>query len=250
MIQKSFLFLDGIKERTEHNIWNQGINNWDSFLGADRVKGIGKLRKGYYDRQLKRANSELYGLNSEYFLRFPQSEMWRLYGFFKDECVFLDIETTGVEKSDDITVIGLYDGLETKTMIEGINMDFYKLKRELMKYKLIVTFNGSTFDVPFIKKRYPKLLPNIPNFDLRVACNRVGLNGGLKEIERKMGIKRNKVIEKMYGGDVLLLWKMFRASGDEHYLRLLVEYNEDDVFNLKKIADYVYDKLKDKTLRN
>jgi len=110
--------------------------------------------------------------------------MWRLYGFFKGECVFLDIETSGMDKFDDITVIGLFDGLETKTMIKGINLNFYELKKELRKYRLIITFNGSTFDIPFIRKRYPDLLPNVPNFDLRVACQRVGLTGGLKEIEK------------------------------------------------------------------
>ncbi len=244
MIQQSFIFLDRIDNKTEQSIWQQGIHDWDSFLATGTVKGISKGRKKYYDRQLMKAKSELYNFNSEYFLKLPQSEMWRLYGFFKDECVFLDIETSGMDKFDDITVIGLYDGLDTKTMIKGINLNFCALKKELMKYKLIVTFNGATFDVPFIKKRYPDLLPNMPNFDLRVACQRAGLNGGLKEVEKKLGIKRNKIIEKLYGGDALLLWKMFRVTGDDYYLKLLVEYNEEDVFNLKKIADYVYGKLK------
>lgn len=248
MIQQSFIFLEKVKEKTEKRLWKQGIRNWDSFLNADNVKGIANHRKKYYDRQILKARDELYNLNSSYFLKLPQAEMWRLYGFFKDECVFLDIETSGVEKDDDITVIGLFDGLETKTMIKGINMDLIKLKKELMKYKLIVTFNGATFDIPFIEKRYSGLLPNIPNFDLRVACQRIGLEGGLKEIERKLGIRRNKIIEKMYGGDPLLLWKIYRACGDDYYLRLLVEYNEEDVFNLKKIAEHVYGKLKEKTL--
>jgi len=249
MIQQSFIFLDKIDNKTEQNIWQQGIENWDSFLNSKKIKGIATPRKKYYDRQLLKAKSELYNLNSQYFLKLPQSEMWRLYGFFKGECVFLDIETSGMDKFDDITVIGLFDGLETKTMIKGINLNFYELKKELRKYRLIITFNGSTFDIPFIRKRYPDLLPNVPNFDLRVACQRVGLTGGLKEIEKKLGIKRNEIIEKMYGGDALLLWKMFRASGDDYYLRLLVEYNEEDVFNLKKIADYVYEKLKWQTLK-
>ena len=249
MIQQSFIFLDKIKQKTEQNLWKQGIGNWDSFLKAEGVKGIAGYRKKYYDRQLLKAKEELYNLNSEFFLDLPQSEMWRLYGFFKDEAVFLDIETSGMDKFDDITVIGLFDGLETKTMIRGINLNFYELRKELRKYKLIITFNGSTFDIPFIKKRYPGLLPNIPNFDLRVACSRVGLTGGLKEIEKKIGIKRNAIIEKMYGGDPLLLWKMFRASGDDYYLRLLVEYNEEDVFNLKKIADLVYNELSDKMIK-
>ena len=244
MIRGSFIFLYGVEHKTEENIWNQGIHSWDSFLSKERIKGISKLRKGYYDRQLLKAREALFSFDSAYFAgKLPQSEMWRLYEFFKDECVFLDIETTGVGEKADIIVIGLFDGLETKSMIKGINLDYNALKKELRKYKLIITFNGSAFDVPFIKKRYPDLLPNVPNFDLRVACARVGLNGGLKEIERRMGIKRNKITEKLYGGDVLLLWRMFKGSGDDYYLKLLVEYNEDDVFNLKKIAEYVYDRL-------
>jgi hypothetical protein len=244
MIQKSFIFLEKIGKKLENNIWQQGITSWDSFTNTKKIKGISKKRKYYYNNQLRKAQSALYSFEPGYFLDLlPQSEMWRLYSFFKDEAVFLDIETTGVSSFDDITVIGLFDGLETKTMIKGINLDYNKLKEELKKYKLIITYNGSTFDIPFIKKRYPDLLPEIPNFDLRVACQRVGLTGGLKNIEKQLGIRRNKTIEGFYGGDVLTLWKMFRATGDEYYINLLVEYNEDDCFNLKKIADYVCSKI-------
>jgi uncharacterized protein YprB with RNaseH-like and TPR domain len=250
VITKSFIFLGRIGNHLERNIWQQGITNWDSFLKSKKIKGISNKRKGYYNRQLLKAQSALYNFNSQFFFNtLPQAETWRLYDFFKDECIFLDIETSGMSIYDDITVIGLFDGLNTKTMIKGINLDYNFLKNELKKYKLIVTFNGATFDIPFIKKRYPNLLPEVPNFDLRVACQRVGLTGGLKEIEKKINIQRSKIVDGMYGGDALLLWKMFRASGDDYYLKLLVEYNEEDVFNLKKIADYVYDKLKWQTLK-
>ena len=190
------------------------------------------------------AQHSLNTYNTRHFLNLlPQSEMWRLYSFFKDEAVFLDIETTGVNSYDDITVVGLYDGINTKTMIKDINLDLNSLKHELEHYKLIVTFNGSTFDIPFIKKRYPDLLPDIPNFDLRVACNRTGLTGGLKQIEKQLVIQRNNIIEKLCNGDPLTLWRMAKASGDDYYLKLLVEYNEEDCFNLKKIADHVCNKL-------
>ncbi|MFH2027989.1 MAG: ribonuclease H-like domain-containing protein [Nanoarchaeota archaeon] len=240
-----------VKYRTEQSIWSQGITNWDDFLKAKKIRGISDHRKKYYDRQLADAQSALYSFNSRYFLeRLPQSETWRIYDFFKDQAVFLDIETTGVGSYDDITLIGLFDGLNTKTMIKSINMDYGSLREELSRYNLIITFNGATFDVPFIKKRYPDVLPNVPNFDLRVACSRIGLKGGLKMIEKRLGIERNKIIEKIYNGDPLLLWKMFKGSGDDYYLNLLVEYNEDDVFNLKKIADYAYSELKKQTLKN
>lgn len=245
MIQNSFILLEGVNKKTEENIWKQGIYNWDDFLKKGKVKGISNKRKPYYDRQLLDARRALFNFESSYFInRLPLSEMWRLYDFFKEDAVFLDIETSGLTDKDDITVIGLYDGIDTKVMIKGINLDFEVLHKELLKYKLIITYNGSSFDIPFIKKRYPNLLPNVPHIDLRVACSRVGLTGGLKEIEKILDIRRNKIIEKLYGGDVLLLWKMFKSSGDDYYLNLLVEYNEEDVINLKIIANFVVEKLK------
>ncbi|HZX45172.1 MAG TPA: ribonuclease H-like domain-containing protein [Candidatus Nanoarchaeia archaeon] len=247
MIENSFIFLDGIREKTEQNIWNQGIYNWDSFIQAKAVKGIGNTRKCYYDRQLEQARKELHDYG--FLNRFPLCETWRIYDYLKDECVFLDIETSGIGKHCDITVVGLFDGIETKSMIAGINLDLRALKRELERYKMIVTFNGAAFDIPFIKKRYPSLLPEVPHLDLRFACEKAGLSGGLKKIEKELGIARNKLIDDLYGGDPYLLWRMFRGSGDEHYLNLLVEYNEDDVFNLKKIADYACDKLKSDILK-
>ena len=248
MIQNSFIFLERVKRGLEENLWKQGINSWDSFLAANKVRGLSVSRKKYYDRKILEARKALYNFDSSYFKKIlPQSEYYRLYDFFKDDCVFLDIETTGLDsKNDDITVIGLFDGISTKTMIKNINLDYKILQNELKSYKLIVTFNGSSFDVPFINKIYPNLLPNIPNFDVKSVTDRLNLKGGLKEIERKLGIKRGKIVEKFYGGDALTLWRMYKATGDDYYLKLLVEYNEEDIVNLKKIADYCVEKLKNK----
>ena len=68
-----------------------------------------------------------------------------------------------------------------------------------------------------------------------------------KEIEKKLSITRdNKIVEQMYSGDAALLHRMWRGSGNSQYLQLLVEYNEEDVINLRKIAEHVYGKLKTK----
>lgn len=245
MIRNSFIFLERIGEEKEKSIWMQGIRNWDDFLRNKKIKGISEKIKPYYNRKIKEARSNLYSLNAQYFYdKLPKSEHWRIYNFFKEDSVFLDIETTGLTEVSDIIIVGLFDGINTKTMVKNINLDFKKLKEELKRYKMIVSFNGSVFDLPFISKYYPNILPKLPHFDLRFACKRIGLTGGLKEIEKKLGIKRSKIVDKIYGGDVLRLWRMYRATGDDYYLKLLVEYNEEDIINLKTIADYVYEKLK------
>ena len=155
MIENSFIFLEGIGRKLEGSIWKQGIRNWDNFINAGKIKGISRARKLYYGRRLKEAKKELYNLNSSYFIGLlPQPEMWRLYDFFLEEAVFLDIETTGIYREDDFFMIGLYDGINTKITLKN-NFDYKKLKGELTKYKLIVSFNGSSFDAPFLNKRYP-----------------------------------------------------------------------------------------------
>ena len=245
MITSSFIFLEKVGGKIEQSIWNKGIHDWDSFLRAKSIKGLSRHRKLYYDRKILNARKALYNFDSNYFLDLlPQSEMWRLYDFFKEDAVFLDIETTGLGKENDITVFGLYDGINTKIMIKGINLNYNILKKELEKHKLIVTFNGASFDLPFIEKRYPGLIPKIPNFDVKSITSRLGLKGGLKNIEKELGIKRTSIIEKFYGGDALTLWKMYRATGDEYYLNLLVEYNEYDIINLKSVAEHCVKKMK------
>ncbi|MBI2558151.1 ribonuclease H-like domain-containing protein [Candidatus Woesearchaeota archaeon] len=250
MITNTFIFLERVGKRLEQNIWRNGIPNWDSFLKSKNVNGLARHRKLYCDRKILNARKALYSFDSGYFLNLlPQSEMWRLYDFFKEDAVFLDIETTGLSKNeDDITVFGLYDGISTKTMIKGINLDFNILKKELQKYKLIVTFNGASFDLPFIEKRYPNLLPKIPNFDVKSVTSRLGLKGGLKNIEKILSIRRSSIVDRFYGGDALTLWRMYRATGDDYYLNLLVEYNEYDIINLKTVAEHCVKKMKEKIL--
>ena len=249
MIKNTFQILERVAKAKELNLWHEGIDCWDTFLTTDDIKGISKTKKKYFNRQINNAKKALYNSDAAYFTnKIPTTETWRLYDFFKEDTVFLDIEADGLAGDADITVIGLYDGISTKTMIKGINLDFNILRNELKKYKLIVTFNGASFDLPFIKKRYD-ILPYTPHIDLKNTCARLNFTGGLKEIEKDFDIKRSNIIEKFSGGDPLTLWKMYKSTGDDYYLNLLVEYNEEDVINLKKILNYCYNKLSEE-IRN
>ncbi len=244
MIKESFIFLNCIGEKKEKQIWGQGIRDWDSFKKTSVIKGLSQKSKLLYDTQLTQASNALKENNSSFFIdKLEQKHTWRLYEEFKDEACFFDIETTGIKKKDHIIAAGIFDGLKTKTLISGINFNINTLARELKRYKIIITFNGSSFDIPFLKKRYPSLIPKIPHIDLKHACFSAGLKNNLKDIEKRLGITRNPIINKIRGGDVYRLWRMYFASGDEHYLNLLIEYNEEDAVNLQKIADFVLKKL-------
>ncbi len=243
MIRNTYVILPRIGKLKEKAIKKQGVSDWDDFLKKD-IKGISDKTKPFYDRKIKEAKHALYSGNSSYFVdKLPSMETWRLYKHFREESVFLDIETSGSMRDSYLTVIGLFDGFDTKTMVKNVNLDVHRLRKEIMKYKLIITFNGTSFDIPFLEKKYPGLLPRVPHIDLRYLCIRVGLTGGLKEIERELGIERNKIIDRLYGGDPLKLWRMFLGSGERRYLNLLVEYNEEDIINLKKILNHVIERL-------
>ena len=244
MIKNTFLLLDGVSVRKEKSLWKQGVLDWNSFVSCDRINGINKDKKSFFDRQIFKASIALSDDDSTFFAKLmPKTEHWRLYEHFKDEAVFLDIEVSDCSDGF-VTVVGLFDGFNTKTMIYGVNLDFDVLREELKKYKIIVSFNGSVFDVPFLKKKYPDLIPNIPHFDLRFCCQKLGLKGGLKEVEKRFGLQRRELVEKLRGGDCITLWRMWRASGDDYYLKMLVEYNEEDCVNLKFIADKLYETMK------
>lgn len=245
MIHNSFIFLPKISHKTEQNIWQQGITEWDTFLNSKTVKGLSPLRKGFYDRQLMQAKKELFNNNTNYFTAlWPSTETWRMYNSFKDETCYLDIETCGTA----ITIIGLYDGYDTKIMVRGINLDFKFLGQFLQRFKLIVSFNGSSFDLPMIEKYCPGTIPKVPHIDLRHCCARLGLNGGLKNIEKILGIQRIDDVVTMQGMDAVYLWQMWKSTGDREYLDKLIRYNEEDIINLKPIMEKVYRDLKEKIL--
>lgn len=252
MIRNSFIFLEKITAARERKLWQQGILNWDDFLKAEKIKGITADAKKYYDRKITEARRQLYEGNSSYFARLmPQTEHWRLYEFFKEEAVYLDIETDGLSDNNDVTLVGIFDGYDTKTMIRRMNLDWQLLRKELSKYKIVVTFNGSVFDLPFMRKRYGEVIPQLPHYDLRFCCSRIGLKGGLKLVEKQLSINRsNHIVEGMYGGDAAQLYRMWKGSGDEYYLRLLVEYNEEDVINLKRLAEHAYKELKERAFQS
>jgi hypothetical protein len=245
MIRNSFIILNRIGASKERSLWRQGILTWEDFINQEKVDGISRELKRYYDRELELANFHLEKEIPYYFsYRLPAREHWRLYEDFKDKACFLDIETSGLKDSSIITVVSLFDGRKTKTFIRGINLEEPILREELSKYLVVVTYYGSVFDIPFIHRCYPSIRLTVPHLDLCFLGRRIGLCGGLKKVERDIGIIRNEEIEGITGVDAVRLWKRWSLYGDRDSLELLVEYNQADVVNLKPLAELMYERMK------
>ena len=106
----------------------------------------------------------------------------------------------------------------------------------------LVTFNGTLFDLAFLAKSFPVLsLPKV-HADLRFLARRVGLTGGQKAIERKLGIHVRGGIEDLDGAQAVLLWHRY-LRGDVGSLRRLIDYNRADVVAMRHILDEVLERL-------
>lgn len=207
-----------------------GIRTWQDFLAVERVPGISVGRKAYYDRELTRAERALHERNLAFFVAaFPQREMWRLYARFNDSCYFLDIEVDG---HGQIIVVTVFDRFECKTLVRNVNLEKKKLEAALEGCGMLVTYNGSAFDIPKLRKQLGVRL-NMPHVDLKPLCQRLGLVGGLKEVEIKLGIERPRHLR----GHAVDAWKALWASGDKEWLDLLIQYNEEDTVNLYRIVE-------------
>ena len=248
MLRNSFVLADGIGPRREASLWRHGIRNWDDFLNERSPKGISDERKKEMDCEISLARDCLEDGNASYFARrLAPKYRWRCLKELGDSVCFLDIETTGLSIRSPITLVGMHDGRRMHTLIRGRDLTASNLKAMLSSVNLIVTYNGSSFDLPVIEHQFPGSVPEVPHVDLKHPLRRIGLTGGLKAIEREMGIERDSRVEYMTGQDAVYLWRLWERQGKRNALELLVEYNTEDCKNLKALAGFAYDSLKKST---
>jgi uncharacterized protein YprB with RNaseH-like and TPR domain len=239
MIEASFCFLPGVGLTTERRLWRQGLLTWCDFLSRPSIERIGAARKASYDKQVTQAIEEYAGHNSRHFaVVLPQGEHWRLYDWLRANTAYLDIET---DSFGQITVVGLYGRGRMTSFVRGESLDPRRLAEELRRYDLLVTFCGTTFDLPMLLSHYPDLPLDHPHFDVCLLGRRLGYRGGLKAIERQFGIYRENTLDGMSGNDAVRCWNRWRHSRDEQAKALLVHYNQADCANLEPLAHTFYE---------
>jgi uncharacterized protein len=244
MIKRTFLLLPGIGQVKERRLWRSGVLSWEEFGLRDGLDGISSIKKSAMDHELETAMECWDQGRTEYFCRLlPSGQHWRMYDRLKESTAYLDIETDGLGPGTVITMVSVHKGGSTTTLTRGIDLEAGKLHQALKGAKLMVTFNGSSFDLPMIEKEFPFTLPKVPHYDLRHACPKVGLRGGLKQVEVLLGYRRPQEVEYVTGEEAVYLWHLWERKGSENALRLLRRYNQEDTKNLEPLAEVVYKRL-------
>ncbi|MBI5223021.1 ribonuclease H-like domain-containing protein [Candidatus Micrarchaeota archaeon] len=235
MLQNTFIHIPNFGPNKERKLWEAGILEWDDYLArfGEVVHCQGPAR------HIRNSKAALEKAESEHFgIILPKNETWRAFPHFK-RVAYVDIETTGLGRGDDyMTVVGLFDGEQVKSYIHGQNLDDFE--KEIANYEMVVTFNGSLFDLPFIKRAYPNAKIPTLHIDLRFVLASLNVRGGLKKIEQQFGFEREDDLKGLNGYDAVLLWKEYKRTGNMDALDKLVRYNAADISNLKKLSEWAY----------
>ncbi len=178
--------------------------------------------------------------------------------FLTGEMLLFDIETTGLSPARDTTYCIGCGYCENETIIvELFFAEHPDEEPEILRaflsladsFPVMITFNGTTFDLPFLEKRAALLCGEETHLN---ASAHIDLYREAKALRRLLNLPsyKQKAIEcflgcaredERSGKDLIDLWLRYNVTPDPEALRLLLLHNRDDVrgmFDLIAILAY------------
>ncbi len=239
LLEATFLHAQGIGATTERRLWDAGARNWDSFLAEEEgpwplTDSQRALLTPVIEESVVRLQEEDFAWFAQ---RLPQSEHWRAVPAFGHRLAFVDIETTGGVRPEDLTLVGVFDGYRMRQFVRGVDLE--QVPEALEDAAVLVTFFGTGFDLPFLRRAFPNM--PLPQFhvDLCYMLRKLGYRGGLKSIESQLGIRRSNATTGLSGWDAVRLWQEY-LHGRESSLETLLAYNAEDVRNMSDLLSEGY----------
>ena len=247
LLEATYIHAQGIGRTTEQRLWEAGARDWDAYLAVpDTDWPLTRAQRSLLTPLVEESKTRL---EAEDFVWFAEclstSEHWRAVPAFGHRLAFVDIETTGGMEPDDLTVVGVYDGYRMRQYVKGQNLQ--EFPESLEEAAILVTFFGTGFDIPFLKRAFPQLPMPQMHIDLCFLLKKLGYRGGLKSIEQQMGIQRSGATTGLSGWDAVRLWQEYRR-GRKGSLDTLLAYNAEDVRNMSDLLAEGYRRMARKTL--
>jgi uncharacterized protein YprB with RNaseH-like and TPR domain len=237
MLTNTFIHIQGIGLKTESDLWQAGIKSWEDFNGSPHAS-LPSGRNQLISESVSVARDHLADRPDYFTNLLPASQHWRIFPHFRPKTAFIDIETTGLSETCQITTIALYDGKKIKYYVQGQNLDDFP--DDIAAYDVLVSYNGKSFDVPVINRYFGIELPQA-HIDLRYILHSLGIKGGLKGCEKQLGLDRGD-LEGVDGYMAVLLWDHYQQTGEKRALETLLAYNIMDTVNLELLMVEAYNR--------
>jgi hypothetical protein len=238
LIQECFRHFQGIGPKTAAALNENGFVSWDDCLTREEAIPFNGKRRNKLIEDIRKSRCALDSDDIDYFTAsFPTAEHWRILGNYFPAATFIDLETTGLSRHCcHASVIAAFHRGEMYSFVYGENLDDFLLLADAAE--LLVTFNGNSFDIPFLEKTF-----NIPSIgcahvDLRWIAWHRGYRGGLKSIERQLGIRRPPHIDGIDGFEAVDLFFQWQR-GDASSRDRLISYCKADVCSTYLIAERI-----------
>ncbi len=171
------------------------------------------------------------------------------------DSLFIDIETTGLSPAKaHIYMIGLIYIQDDEPVFEGLIAETPSDEEYILKafldivsgYRMLIHFNGTTFDLPFIVSRCraydltfdPGAYESLDIYRCISHYKRLlGLNNcKQKTVERFLGFDREDTYS---GGELIDVYQRYTASKDDGLYRILFTHNYDDLCGMYNILPVV-----------
>ncbi len=240
-LERTFCHCAGIGPSTEARLWRSGIAGWSDVLrhGAGSILSpclADRLFDIVAESQVRATRHD-----ARWFAKaLPRSEHWRAAGTFGERIAFLDIETTGSFGEDLTTVIGIHDGHKLHQFVRNEKLrDWLDL---IADRTLLVTFSGSSFDLPFLRREFGIPL-DVLHIDLCPLLRKLGYKGGLKAVEQQLGIARPDETAGLSGFDAVRLWFDWEQNDNAASLSTLLAYNAEDVQNMRRLLAFALERM-------
>ena len=243
LLRRSFQHLPGISAAKEAKLRSEGLQDWNDLLLRTTAQLDLFGKRGSELSSAVEASEEAFAKRDVEFFkeRLPRREFYRIAASFPERCVFLDIESTGLSKYyDQVTLLGWSLGSRYEVLIDPTETS--QLERDLSAQPVVITFNGTLFDLPFLTNRFNTDWSGATHVDLRYLAKRVGLTGGQKKIEVTIGFAREAPLEGISGAEAVGLWFDYK-EGDLSALRKLIRYNHADIEGMKFLLERVVERL-------
>lgn len=184
------------------------------------------------------------------------------YKEFLKDSLFFDIETSGLSsKYSNIISITSLLYLENNFQIYQLFCEFKPDEKDILKYfnellkgkKYIVTYNGNSFDIPFIIQKslqhgvsinFEELVKIDLYNDIRHFKSKISTPDlKLKTVEEYFNISRK---DTLTGKDITVLYEAYSIEPRKEFSELILNHNYEDVYNLYILFDKIinlYDKI-------